>query len=313
MDYIINLDKIKTSSNQLTQTKGKIETLYNNYTSSYLSSLSSTEISSQIRQTTKTIERLKKGVINSDTWLKKYYNEVNEVENKISSFQTSDVTSPQEFKGEFIDIFSKVTIPAIQTNGDPNINSNLIPNHDNMLGLDYNNQDFYVVDTKISVTDYAAYLQKNGMTQNNGLLGGDCMLLSQYYAMDMLRGTYTSKSTMRDRGGGPATRMNEKCLSGNANDVLNYVYDEVSSGNPVVLQVTQKKSNQGLRHLVTVVGYRSDVKSASDLTPDKILVIDNVDGKIQTLSERNRTLYDQGRGYLAYGPTENFMSKEVNV
>ena len=39
-------------------------------------------------------------------------------------------------------------------------------------------------------------------------------------------------------------------------------YDELNKGNPVVLQVTQKRSNEGLRHFVTVVGYSSNVTSS---------------------------------------------------
>jgi hypothetical protein len=57
-----------------------------------------------------------------------------------------------------------------------------------------------------------------------------------------------------------------------------------------------------------MVGYTSDVKSAADLTPDKILVLDCVDGKVQTLSERNRKLFNQGGTYQALGPTEKFLA-----
>ena len=62
----------------------------------------------------------------------------------------------------------------------------------------------------------------------------------------------------------------------------------------------------------------SSVTSAQDLTPDKILVLDCVDGKIQTLGQarseggHERRLYAQGGNYQALGPTENFLSKEVN-
>ena len=182
-----------------------------------------------------------------------------------------------------------------------------------MYSYDYNGQKFNVANTKINVDDYAAYLQKNKMYQNAGFLGSQCMLLSQYYASDMLRGQYTSKDTMANHGGSPAVKMNERTVSENPEPVMQYMYNELSQGHPVVLQVTQKRSNEGLRHLVTAVGYNSSVSSYQDLTPENILVLDCVDGKVQTLNERNRKLYNQGCKYQSLGPTERFLSSITPV
>ncbi len=177
-----------------------------------------------------------------------------------------------------------------------------------MYTYTYNGQTFNVANTKINIDDYAAYLQKNGMYQNAGLLGGQCMLLSQYYASDLLSGNYTSKDTMNSWGGSPATKINERTASENVEPVMEYTYNELSEGNPVVLQVTQKRSDEGLRHLVTAVGYSSNVTSYADLTPENILVLDCVDGKVQTLSERNRKLYNQNGKYQALGATEKYLA-----
>lgn len=152
-----------------------------------------------------------------------------------------------------------------------------------MRSFQYRGQNFNVVNTKTPIENYEQYVQSNGLYQTAGLLGGQCMLLSQYYAKDLLTGKNTSKSTMRDHGGSPAVRMNERCKSANPQDVLNYTYSELTQGHPVVLQVSQIHSDRGARHLVTAVGYDSSVTQASELTPDKILVLDCVDGKIQTL------------------------------
>ena len=145
------------------------------------------------------------------------------------------------------------------------------------------------------------------------------MLLSQYYAKDLLTGKPSSKNTVVNLGGSPATRMNERMKSTNVDDVLNYTYRELTEGHPVVLQVSQVRSDEGLRHLVTAVGYNSSVTSAQDLTPDKILVLDCVDGKIQTLGQSRetgghaRSLFAQGGNYQALGPTDVFLAKEVNT
>lgn len=173
----------------------------------------------------------------------------------------------------------------------------------------YNGQTFNITNSPINLDDYQAHLQKNGLYQNAGLLGSRCDMLSGYYAMDLLRGSYTSKSTMEAGSGGSCYNLNRTVSDVNVEPIMQYTYDELNKGNPVVLQVTQKRSNEGLRHFVTVVGYSSGVSSYQDLTPENMLVIDCVDGKIQTLNERNRNYYNQKGKYYAKAPTMDFLAK----
>jgi hypothetical protein len=313
MDYLIDLDAINTYNSKLEQTKGNITRIVDSIGSNYLSTISGSEISSAINKAKNSIERLKTAVNNTHTWFNNYKTEINTTETNLSSFNVPNGISLTEFKGEFIDLFGRITMPAIKTNGDPLINYVEYPDNSNLVSFTYNGKDFFVVNTKIPIADYEQYIKSNKMYQDAGLLGGQCMILSQYYAVDLLRGTYTKKSDMADLKGGPATRINEPCVSSDYNVVANYVFNEIMEGNPVVLQVTQKHSDQGKRHLVTVVGFTSDVRSAADMNPDNILVLDCYDGRIQTLSERNRRFFAQGGTYLAYGPTEKFKTKEVNT
>ncbi len=203
-------------------------------------------------------------------------------------------------------VISGVGGATLTTN--PSQNSQTLVNGGTMYTYMHNGQAFNVTKTKINVDDYAAYLQKNKIYQNAGFMGNQCMLLSQYYASDMLRGEYTSKDTMASHGGSPAVKMNERAKSTSEQPVKDYMYQELSQGHPVVLQVTQKRSDQGARHLVTAVGFSSNVTSSADLTPENILVLDCVDGKVQTLSERNRKLFNQGGNYQALGPTNKFLA-----
>ena len=173
----------------------------------------------------------------------------------------------------------------------------------------YNGQTINITNSPINLDDYQAHLQKNGLYQNAGLLGSRCDMLSGYYAMDLLRGSYTSKSTMEAGSGGSCYNLNRTVSDVNVEPIMQYTYDELNKGNPVVLQVTQKRSNEGLRHFVTVVGYSSGVSSYQDLTPENMLVIDCVDGKIQTLNERNRNYYNQKGKYYAKAPTTDFLAK----
>ena len=311
MDFEVDLSALGTATGELSGMSGTIKGVNSDFSGSYLNKLSGTEIGSLSTRLKEGMDRLEKGYANSDTWLTGFNSELNALEGNLAGFSVSGMNEIVTFNTEFTDLFTKITAPVMTTAAQKEREELKARLGEHLKEYTYTDsegktQKFYMIDTPTAVEDYEAYLQKYGIYQNAGLLGGDCMLLSQYYGCDLLRGTYTNKGTMADRGGSPATRMNEGCVSENEQDILNYVYNEVNEGNPVVLQVTQRMTYKGWRHLVTVVGYDSSVKSAEDLTPDKILVLDCVDGKVQRLSDRNRKLYNQGGKYLAYGPTETF-------
>ena len=314
-DFEIKLDTLQAKKNTLSSSKTKVEKIVESYNSSTIKKASSAinKVSAKI---TKNMGRLSTGYTNSVSWLTDYLSELNSLEASLASFSVDTMTQIKKFKGSFEDIFGKVTMPAIKTGGDPNCNEKLgTLVSGNVIKITLNGKEYFVVDTKMSVEEYANYIKSNRMTQNDGLLGGQCMILSQYYAADLIRGTKTSKSTMASLSGGPAVRINNKCRSQNESDVLRFAYNEINAGRPVVLQVTQIHSDKGLRHLVTMVGYTPDVKSAADLTPDKILVLDCVDGKLQTLGQarseggHERRLFNQGgKGYYALGATDKFLA-----
>lgn len=206
----------------------------------------------------------------------------------------------------------KAAVSSTQTSSDPQITIVDGSKTGKLYKVNYNGTEFYVANTKLNLFNYQNYILKNGIYQNAGFLGGQCNLLSQNYAVDLMRGTYTRKNVFGTSASSPATRINKQVRSQNPDDILLYMYNEINNGRPIALQVTQKKSYQGLRHFVTVVGFDSSVKSYKDLTPDKILVMDCVDGKVQRLSDRNRKLFNQGgKGYYALGATDTFLAKEV--
>lgn len=312
MDFEADLSALNSSQSDFDSMNSAIKTINSDVKGSYLNKLSGTEISSLGSRIVDSVERLEKAYNNSNTWLTNYNSELNSLEDQLSNFSGPNMTKPETFSKEFSDLFTKATVPLITTAAKKAREEEkaLLASH--LRAYQYTDKegttgDFYMVNTRISPTEYEAYIQQNKMYQNAGLLDGQCLVLSQYYAMDMISGKKTSKQTMKELGGAPAPRINEGCSSITEDAVLEYVYREVNEGNPVVLQVTQKlTASKGWRHLVTVVGYDKSVKSAKDLTPDKILVLDCVDGKIQKLSERNRKLYNQNNKYLAYGPTEKF-------
>ena len=182
-----------------------------------------------------------------------------------------------------------VTIDDTIFGSDVNVDDKLLSyvgKQDNMLLYSYDGSYFYVPNTAISIDDYASYVQNNGLYQNCYFMGNRCIELASIYAEDMITGDYTSKSQYTNSS--IYNRMNDITFD-STSEIQECIYNEVLAGRPLSIQVSQKKG-PGYRHFVTVVGFDSSVTSASDLTPENILVLDCFDGKIQRLSERNRTL-----------------------
>jgi len=125
MDLIIDLGFLGNESSTLSSINSKVETIINNYSSGYLNNLSGTEISSLASKAKKSVERLKVGHANSLKWLNNYISENNTLEESLAAGKGTG-SEQIEFKGQFEDIFSKVTIPAIKTGGDLNINKNML-------------------------------------------------------------------------------------------------------------------------------------------------------------------------------------------
>ncbi len=122
MDYDILLQKLTSSSSELGTYKANAEDIYNEFNSSYLGTISDPELSKITTNIKPTVERIKNGVTNSDTWLKNYVNELNSLEDALAGFSGS-LTAPTEFTSEFVDMFGKRTMPIIKTGGDIHANA----------------------------------------------------------------------------------------------------------------------------------------------------------------------------------------------
>ncbi len=209
-------------------------------------------------------------------------------------------------------------------------------NSGNMLKVTYEGKEYYIVNTEINCIEYEQYVKQNGLFQSfkkyengalGGICGGDCLHLASFYACDMLSGRFSSRDRMtsNDRSYSAVKRMDSKVSSEEPEDVLAYLYQEALAGRPTVLQVSQEDSNvDGSRHFVTVVGFDSSVTCLEDLTPDKIFVLDCVDGKLQTLAQskeeggHERDLYawkgnkDKTPKYNVRGATSDFKNEECD-
>lgn len=139
---------------------------------------------------------------------------------------------------------------------------------------------YKVIDTAVSVDKYLKIISSNRIAQNNDtdVYGGYCLAFAYLHAYSLFSGD-TSK-----RAPDALDYVFAGKFKGFEHDdqsvVLKNVYNEVSNGRPCLIQVNGNKKGTS-RHYVTVVGYKSSVKSASDLTEDDLLIIDSWDGKLE--------------------------------
>ena len=277
------------------------------------------EVDSEGKTTTTLTDKYKSEVSDKE-------NEIKECENKCKELvqQANDIVSEIKSLDSNVEDF-KVDISALNASSSSGLSVSLgqCVKDGKMIEIEFKGRKFYIANTRINALDYERYVQKYGLTQNAGVLSSECPILSQYYAMDMMRGTYTTKVQMVNFECGPSPRMNAGISTESEDELLEYLYNEATNGRLTTLQVTQRMTEKtengyiGPRHVVTVIGFDSSVKSSKDLNPDTILVLDCVDGKIQTLSQarseggHERDIYKREGFYFAHGATETFLAEEV--
>jgi len=96
-------------------------------------------------------------------------------------------------------------------------------------------------------------------------------------------GLYTNDTSIEARNcanGNPTTKNFKNYKTDDLRDFLNRVYNEISNGKPVVIQVNGSRS-AGTRHFVTAVGFNKNVTSASELKDTDLLIVDSWDGKLE--------------------------------
>lgn len=146
-------------------------------------------------------------------------------------------------------------------------------------------ENWTIVNTKFGVRDYMKSLNKRNVAQDkrdcydNGSCtdstrdNDKCLSFAYTFAYDLVYGTTTCDhcASAYKRGGfyGVQTKNKE--------DTLSMIYDQLTNGWPVVVQV--KFSTGTGRHFVTAVGIKSSVKSRSQFTENDILFM-NTNGAL---------------------------------
>ena len=156
-------------------------------------------------------------------------------------------------------------------------------NRNNMQIEKFNDNDYYIINTKENIKTYYEYIQKNRIGQDQGSMVyyDQCLCFCEEHAYSLMNGN-THK---------PAAAIAHFYYSGfvkaydndDKSKILNIVYSELTNNKPVILMVNGNRDGTS-RHYVTVIGYRSTVTSAANLQDTDLLFIDSYDAKIKKLN-----------------------------
>ena len=156
------------------------------------------------------------------------------------------------------------------------------PNSGTVTTWTYNGVTYVVPRTKMSVADYVHFEQSHQIyeTKDYSRYRDHCLGFAYVHAYDMQTGTTSDTAEnglhYSHAGSFKGYDNNDK------GTILREVYNEINSGRPIILQVNGNKKGTS-RHYVTVLGYNSNVRSASDLTEDDLIIMDSYDGQVKRM------------------------------
>lgn len=188
----------------------------------------------------------------------------------------------------------------------------------NMVLKTFNDNNYYVIDTPISPLDFAEEVVKN-RTHQQFYHGSKCSIVNIWYSALLLLKTKPTRSNYENfytwTTISSVDGYSNKVNSENLEDIKVGLYNFLNEGQPAVIKVTQQAKNR--RHYVTAIGFTEDVKTASDLNPNNILVLDSANGQVSTLATSGyggRDFYAEvnSKGKLVYevsGPTVEFLNE----
>lgn len=139
-----------------------------------------------------------------------------------------------------------------------------------------------VVNTALSVTEYTADAYNKGIRQNSnpGRYGDLCLAFSYVHASNLYNGSTgdNAESAYNWNHAGEFTDY----FNDDKQATLGVVYEQIKAGKPVVMQVNGNTQGTS-RHFVTVVGVKSDVKSAQDVKESDLLILDSWDCNLERM------------------------------
>lgn len=225
--------------------------------------------------------------------------EVNEFKYIIDNYETEYMSSASfQYNVENVNNV-KVRIKDIVGNEETipcNIERETI-NVSKMIRISKYNLTYYVVNTRVNVVTFESKV-KGRISQNAGSYGDLCLSFAYYHTCHLISGDM-NLNVYNAAHYHPGCSFTDHQLS-NKQEILGITYDELIKGKPVVMMVNGSHG----RHFITVVGFKSTVKSRSTIAETDLLIIDSYSGSFSpmdsTLASKARYMYKQNGKYRVF-------------
>ncbi len=144
------------------------------------------------------------------------------------------------------------------------------------------NGNYYVIQPAVGVKEYLNVIGQHRISQTHdtSIYGGYCLAFAYIHAYSLFSGNTSARAA--DAKGYKYASNFDGYVNDNKQEVLKNVYNELTNGRPVIIQVNGNKKGTS-RHYVTVVGFKKSVKSGETITEDDLLIIDSWDGKLESM------------------------------
>lgn len=154
--------------------------------------------------------------------------------------------------------------------------------------------EYYVVNTNYSVIDYYNHIQDKKIYQaSDSRYYNSCSSVAHLHAKELTYGkSGNNLHNLLEKGGIDSCYHKNNFFSENKQVVLNEIYNELSQGRPVTLNCA---NNNGGRHWVTVIGFKTEVESGSALKAEDLLILDAWDGEIERMDCEDSRVMASGR------------------
>jgi hypothetical protein len=150
-----------------------------------------------------------------------------------------------------------------------------------------------VVNAPVDLITYqkAVYNHRVAQNANTAEWSDKCLGFAFTHAWGFYTGNtnYTGQQGANYAGASNFTSF----IDDNKQAVLNAVYEEITAGRPVVLQVNGNTQGTS-RHFVAVVGYRQGVSSGSTIAETDLLIIDSWDAKLERMDTEKARFMTSG-------------------
>ncbi len=153
---------------------------------------------------------------------------------------------------------------------------------------------------KIDVASFSSQVIRRGVFQAYDKLSwGDlCLSFAYYHSYHLWHNTPNAMIPAQAARYGYILGYRD-VKSASKSVILQEIYNSIMQGSPAILMVNGNRIASS-RHFVSVVGFKRNVTSASDLREEDLLILDSWDGRLETMdANKSRWMYAQNGNWRA--------------